>query len=153
MIHPQQVQPIISNKVNSKPTKQLMTTAAFAQTKFGSTKLKSNNNNNSTRRHGNMAGNNRNMSPTEFSNYIKQKQLLQEQAQAAQAAAQAAAWSTANSTGGSGIGGLESNVNSAGSPWSSGVGLDWDFYNASSNNYYGLWDTNNYGQPQGVVAN
>ena len=43
------------------------TTATFAQTKFGSTKLKSN-----TKRANRM-------SPTEFSNYIKQRQLIQQQ--------------------------------------------------------------------------
>lgn len=43
------------------------TTATFAQTKFGSTKLKSN----SKRSH--------RMSPTEFSNYIKQREILQQQ--------------------------------------------------------------------------
>ncbi|CAG7831310.1 unnamed protein product [Allacma fusca] len=47
----------------------LMTTAAFAQTKFGSTKLKTS----SKRTH--------RMSPTEFSNYIKQRALAQQQAQ------------------------------------------------------------------------
>lgn len=44
----------------------LFTTATFAQTKFGSTKLK--NNSKRTNR----------MSPTEFSNYIKQRQQLQQ---------------------------------------------------------------------------
>lgn len=48
---------------------QLMTTAAFAQTKFGSTKLKTN----AKRTH--------RMSPTEFSNYIKQRALQQQQQQ------------------------------------------------------------------------
>jgi len=48
---------------------QFMTTAAFAQTKFGSTKLKTS----SKRTH--------RMSPTEFSNYIKQKQQQQQQQQ------------------------------------------------------------------------
>lgn len=43
------------------------TTATFAQTKFGSTKLKT-----STKRANRM-------SPTEFSNYIKQRQLIQQQ--------------------------------------------------------------------------
>jgi len=43
------------------------TTATFAQTKFGSTKLKTN-----TKRANRM-------SPTEFSNYIKQRQLIQQQ--------------------------------------------------------------------------
>ena len=50
----------------------LMTTAAFAQTKFGSTKLKTS----SKRTH--------RMSPTEFSNYIKQRALQQAQQQQAQ---------------------------------------------------------------------
>lgn len=48
---------------------QLMTTAAFAQTKFGSTKLKTN----AKRTH--------RMSPTEFSNYIKQRAIQQQQQQ------------------------------------------------------------------------
>jgi len=51
---------------------QLMTTAAFAQTKFGSTKLKTS----SKRTH--------RMSPTEFSNYIKQRAIQQQQQKAAQ---------------------------------------------------------------------
>jgi len=46
-----------------------MTTAMFAQTKFGSTKLKTN----SKRSH--------RMSPTEFSNYIKQRGMMQQQQQ------------------------------------------------------------------------
>jgi protein Tob/BTG len=46
----------------------LMTTAAFAQTKFGSTKLKINNNKKLLRQQ---------MSPIEFSNYIKSKQQQQ----------------------------------------------------------------------------
>ncbi|KAG5683934.1 hypothetical protein PVAND_013190 [Polypedilum vanderplanki] len=45
----------------------LFTTATFAQTKFGSTKLKNNSKRNNSR-----------MSPTEFSNYIKQRQQLQQ---------------------------------------------------------------------------
>lgn len=59
-----------NNSVNtfmaSKTNPVTFTTAAFAQTKFGSTKLKSN----SKRSH--------RMSPTEFSNYIKQKALQQQ---------------------------------------------------------------------------
>ncbi|XP_074594862.1 transducer of ERBB2 [Brevipalpus obovatus] len=51
------------------------TTATFAQTKFGSTKLKSN----SKRSH--------RMSPTEFSNYIKQREMIQQQQAAAAVAA------------------------------------------------------------------
>jgi hypothetical protein len=50
----------------------MMTTAAFAQTKFGSTKLKTS----SKRTH--------RMSPTEFSNYIKQRAIQQQQQKAAQ---------------------------------------------------------------------
>ncbi len=57
---------VVVTTPNNKPTPTLMTTAAFAQTKFGSTKLKTN----SKRSH-------RQMSPTEFSNYIKHKQQLQ----------------------------------------------------------------------------
>ena len=45
-----------------------MTTGMFAQTKFGSTKLKSSGKRNQQR-----------MSPTEFGNYIKQKALIQQQ--------------------------------------------------------------------------
>ena len=61
----------IVNGVGVKPNNgsNLMTTAAFAQTKFGSTKLKTS----SKRTH--------RMSPTEFSNYIKQRALAQQQAQ------------------------------------------------------------------------
>lgn len=54
---------------NKNVTPLTFTTASFAQTKFGSTKLK-----NSSKR------SNR-MSPTEFSNYIKQRALLQQQQQ------------------------------------------------------------------------
>ncbi|RWS12033.1 protein Tob1-like protein [Dinothrombium tinctorium] len=53
----------------SKSLNPTFTTATFAQTKFGSTKLKTN----GKRSH--------RMSPTEFSNYIKQRALLQQQAQ------------------------------------------------------------------------
>jgi len=58
-------------KAAAPQTPQMMTTAAFAQTKFGSTKLKSC----SKRTH--------RMSPTEFSNYIKQRALAQQAAQTA----------------------------------------------------------------------
>lgn len=64
---------------------QTMTTAQFAQTKFGSTKLKTTNNStsgaicgiNGTTKQRNSYSNR--MSPTEFSNYIKQRALLQQQ--------------------------------------------------------------------------
>jgi len=56
----------------TKPPPTMMTTAAFAQTKFGSTKLKTNN------KRINSSGARQNMSPTEFSNYIKHKQQLQQ---------------------------------------------------------------------------
>lgn len=69
------------------------TTAAFAQTKFGSTKLKSN----SKRSH--------RMSPTEFSHYIKQRAMQQQQQQAsATAAAMFAAAAAAASSSGSSAG-------------------------------------------------
>ncbi|GAB6023990.1 hypothetical protein CHUAL_008716 [Chamberlinius hualienensis] len=54
---------------NKNVTPLTFTTASFAQTKFGSTKLK-----NSSKR------SNR-MSPTEFSNYIKQRAIIQQQQQ------------------------------------------------------------------------
>ena len=54
-------------KANSNVT---LTAGMFAQTKFGSTKLKS-----SGKR------NNQRMSPTEFGNYIKQKSMIQQQSQ------------------------------------------------------------------------
>lgn len=56
----------------TKPQPTMMTTAAFAQTKFGSTKLKTNN------KRINSSATRQNMSPTEFSNYIKHKQQLQQ---------------------------------------------------------------------------
>lgn len=71
---------------------QLMTTAAFAQTKFGSTKLKTS----SKRTH--------RMSPTEFSNYIKQRALQQQQQKAAQQQQQAAAAAAGAGVIGSGAG-------------------------------------------------
>lgn len=53
----------------NKPTQALtFTTASFAATKFGSTKLKSNSKRNNGQR----------MSPTEFSNYIKQRAMAQQ---------------------------------------------------------------------------
>ncbi|XP_022673424.1 protein Tob1-like isoform X1 [Varroa jacobsoni] len=56
----------------NKPTQPLtFTTASFAATKFGSTKLKSNSKRNNGQR----------MSPTEFSNYIKQRAMAQQVAQ------------------------------------------------------------------------
>jgi len=68
---PSPIYKICSNNTNSFLPKSssnvTFTTATFAQTKFGSTKLKSN----SKRSH--------RMSPTEFSNYIKQRALLQQQ--------------------------------------------------------------------------
>lgn len=59
--------PVSNSFIPAKNANQMtFTTATFAQTKFGSTKLKSN----SKRSH--------RMSPTEFSNYIKQRALLQQ---------------------------------------------------------------------------
>jgi len=63
----------------TKPPPTMMTTAAFAQTKFGSTKLKTNN------KRINSCGARQNMSPTAFSNYIKHKQQLQQLALASAA--------------------------------------------------------------------
>jgi protein Tob/BTG len=62
------VSPISAFMVSKTSTPVTFTTATFAATKFGSTKLKSN----SKRSH--------RMSPTEFSNYIKQRAILQQQA-------------------------------------------------------------------------
>lgn len=61
------VSPISTFMVNKTSIPVTFTTATFAATKFGSTKLKSN----SKRSH--------RMSPTEFSNYIKQRAILQQQ--------------------------------------------------------------------------
>ncbi|XP_050430479.1 protein Tob1-like isoform X2 [Adelges cooleyi] len=72
---PQQQQPRSPSSASAyAPARQpsaplTFTTASFAQTKFGSTKLKSNN------KRANR------MSPTEFANYIKQRAVLQQQQQ------------------------------------------------------------------------
>ena len=61
--------PITSYLQKSAAAPLTFTAASFAQTKFGSTKLKTN-----TKRANRM-------SPTEFSNYIKQRQIIQQQQQ------------------------------------------------------------------------
>lgn len=66
-VYKNSVSPISSYMMSKTSTPAVFTTATFAATKFGSTKLKSN----SKRSH--------RMSPTEFSNYIKQRALLQQQ--------------------------------------------------------------------------
>lgn len=66
-VYKNSVSPISSFMVSKTSTPVTFTTATFAATKFGSTKLKSN----SKRSH--------RMSPTEFSNYIKQRAILQQQ--------------------------------------------------------------------------
>ncbi|CAG2109596.1 unnamed protein product [Medioppia subpectinata] len=63
------VSPISTFMVSKTSTPVTFTTATFAATKFGSTKLKSN----SKRSH--------RMSPTEFSNYIKQRAIQQQSSQ------------------------------------------------------------------------
>ena len=68
-VYKNSISPISSFMVNKTSTPVTFTTATFAATKFGSTKLKSN----SKRSH--------RMSPTEFSNYIKQRAILQQQGQ------------------------------------------------------------------------
>ena len=68
--HNQQMSNVTYTPKSSNPV--TFTTAAFAQTKFGSTKLKTN------------SKRSQRMSPTEFSNYIKQRAILQQQANVSQ---------------------------------------------------------------------